>query len=259
MRVDRRLNHTKIEGFSMKNINKTYVIGDVHGCFFTLKKLLLQLPSDADIIFIGDLVDKGNFSKEVIELVKNNNYRCILGNHELLMLQNIEEILIDKKGNDWLNVEYLGGYTTVKSYKNDLCLLETHLEWIKELPRYIEVDEYFITHGFSLPYYKRKDDKASHRALISNRPSDKEEWGYDWEKDYKNYDVINIYGHAVVEKVDTHKNYIGIDTGCVYGKTLTALELGTLKIFTQKVDTKDTAETLPKCKTILADRRQIQK
>ena len=66
---------------------------------------------------------------------------------------------------------------------------------------------------------------------MSNRPSDEKEWGHDWEKEYINYDVINIFGHEVHNKVKIDKNYIGIDTGCVYGKVLTALELNTLKTY----------------------------
>ncbi|MCF6206614.1 MAG: metallophosphoesterase, partial [Sulfurovum sp.] len=62
-----------------------YIIGDVHGCFYTLQKLIAKLPKEANLIFVGDLVDKGNFSKETVEFVMQNGYPCILGNHEHLM------------------------------------------------------------------------------------------------------------------------------------------------------------------------------
>jgi len=55
-----------------------FVVGDVHGCFYTLQKLLKKLPQDARVIFVGDLVDKGNYSKEVVEFVKLNNYESII-------------------------------------------------------------------------------------------------------------------------------------------------------------------------------------
>jgi len=60
----------------------TYIIGDVYGCYYTLKYLIAQLPKDADIIFVGDLVDRGNFSKEVVEFMIERSHRAILGNHE---------------------------------------------------------------------------------------------------------------------------------------------------------------------------------
>ena len=63
----------------------TYIIGDVHGNFQTLKALISKLPKNSEIIFVGDLVDRGLNSKEVIEFIRINNYKCVLGNHEKLM------------------------------------------------------------------------------------------------------------------------------------------------------------------------------
>ena len=60
----------------------TYIIGDVHGEFDSLKALKDKLPQNANLVFVGDLVDRGKKSKEVIDFVKDNNYLCVLGNHE---------------------------------------------------------------------------------------------------------------------------------------------------------------------------------
>ena len=57
---------------------KIFVIGDVHGCYHTLLDLLNKLPKDASIIMIGDLCDRGPYSKEVIDLIIKNNYQCVL-------------------------------------------------------------------------------------------------------------------------------------------------------------------------------------
>ncbi len=46
------------------DLRKTVVIGDVHGCFFTLKRLLKKIPQEAEIILAGDLCDRGNYTKE---------------------------------------------------------------------------------------------------------------------------------------------------------------------------------------------------
>jgi len=64
----------------------TYIIGDVHGEYNTLLKLIEKLPKDAEIIFVGDLIDRGAKSRQVIELIRKNNYRCVLGNHEEFMI-----------------------------------------------------------------------------------------------------------------------------------------------------------------------------
>ena len=62
--------------------DKIYIIGDVHGCIKTLKALISQLPQNAQIVFTGDLIDRGRYSKDVIEFVRINNYKCIIDNHE---------------------------------------------------------------------------------------------------------------------------------------------------------------------------------
>ena len=69
----------------------TYIIGDVHGEFDSLRLLTDKLPKDSKLIFVGDLVDRGKKSKEVVEFVKSNNYLCVLGNHEKMMLDYLEE------------------------------------------------------------------------------------------------------------------------------------------------------------------------
>ena len=58
------------------------IIGDVHGCYKTLIALIEKLPKDRNITFVGDLIDRGPGSKDVVEFVRKNNYRCVRGNHE---------------------------------------------------------------------------------------------------------------------------------------------------------------------------------
>ena len=64
----------------------TYIIGDVHGEFDSLRLLTDKLPKDSKLIFVGDLVDRGKKSKEVVEFVKSNNYLCVLGNHDYYLM-----------------------------------------------------------------------------------------------------------------------------------------------------------------------------
>ena len=224
----------------IKNIENTYVIGDVHGCFYTLKKLLVKLPHDAEVIFVGDLCDRGLHTKEVIDLVIKNNYYCILGNHDDYMITHIQECMDNKELCVRWNVEdYMGGEQTLQSYKNDYQTMLQHVNYLESFPRYIEVDKYFITHGFSLPYYKRRNSSSSHTGLLKNRVSDEDEWGHDWEKDWRGYDVINVFGHTHYNEVEIGKNHYGIDTGCVYGGKLTALQLGNMNIIDEAVDKRD--------------------
>lgn len=219
-------------------MKKTYVIGDVHGCYYTLKNLLSKLKENSEIIFVGDLCDRGLHSKEVIELIIQNNYKVILGNHDEYLIQHAIDS-INGIDNRWTREDYMGGKETIESYKDDMETLNKHIEWLKTLPRYIMIENYFISHGFGLPYFKRKDKKSSYEGLIKNRVQDEKDWGYEWEKNWENYEVINIFGHTDYKKVEIGHNYYGIDTGCVYGRKLTAIELGSMEIIDEKCDVKD--------------------
>jgi serine/threonine protein phosphatase 1 len=219
------------------NLKNTYIIGDVHGCYYTLLNLVKQLPKDANLIFLGDLCDKGNFSKETIEFVINNDHICLKGNHEYLFYNYIRDALYRDKKSIWSQNRAYGGYKTVKNYNGSPDVLSKHIAWIETLPAYVELDRYFITHGFGLPYYQRKDDKKTQRKLFVNRV-DVDIHKEDWE-DFTNYDVINIFGHCKFDEVLIGENYYGIDTGCVYGNKLTAIQLETMILFEEKVDKRD--------------------
>jgi len=214
------------------DLTNTFVIGDVHGCFHTLQNLIKKLPKNHELIFVGDLCDRGIYSKEVIEFVINNNYACIKGNHETYMSLHLEDVLYkNKKDINWLKKGW-GGQATVDCYKNtNTSLVKKHLSWIKTLPSYILLDDtYFISHGYALPFFKRRDseDEYIRHAIRSNRINDKK-YKESWE-DVSDYKVINIFGHCKFDEVLIGSNYYGIDTGCAYKNKLTALGLDTMSI-----------------------------
>lgn len=218
-----------------------YVIGDVHGCFDTLCALIEKLPKkwDSKLIFTGDLIDRGTKSCEVIDLVIQNNYACVLGNHEELMLEYYHAIPQKGYNKIWISN---GGYETMESYKNKggLHKIHEHLDWLLTLPRFLLLEHPcengfnpFITHGFGLPFFKAREEKQS--ELTWNRLK-----MHNIEKECKkDYGVFNIFGHDVQNQVLLTKNFAAIDTGCVYFKkldnaSLSALEWPSKKIYSQK-------------------------
>jgi serine/threonine protein phosphatase 1 len=211
---------------------KTYVIGDVHGCYHTMIALIKKLPKDARIIFVGDLCDRGLYSKEVIEYIINNNHESTLGNHDYHFAKHIYEVL-EGKTTRWNKTPQGGALATVQSYNHDRAALKRAIAWINTLPQYIEIDNYFISHAFALPYYQRRKKRASFKALLFNRLSTGLRDDYPWEEGWREYKVINIFGHDDYNEVQIGKNYYGIDTGCVYGRKLTAIELGTMQLIEQ--------------------------
>ena len=65
-----------------------FAIGDLQGCLESLEELLTQLPQDAELLFVGDLVNRGPQSLQTLRFVKNlsSRARSILGNHDLHLL-----------------------------------------------------------------------------------------------------------------------------------------------------------------------------
>ena len=227
-------------------MHNIYIIGDVHGCYKTLVSLLKKLPKNAKVCFVGDLIDRGSNSKDVIELVKANNYDCVLGNHELFFIESIPKILndeIDDETKEWL-FKY-GGKETLKSYllensELDKKLLLEHLEYLKSLPDYIEYRDLTTKDN---RYLVVSHSNVADKWQYKDHPKD----SFDYQqflktihfgrfKNYDNKDIYNVFGHTPVEKIDIGNGYkTNIDTGCVYNNgtnmkgNLTALEFPNLK------------------------------
>ena len=192
------------------------VIGDVHGRFDLLQELLIRLPQTKDICFVGDLIDRGHQSKEVLELVKEK-YQTVMGNHEHMSLR-------------YRKLWYMnGGKTTLNEFNYEWHSTEWP-EWIKSLPLYIE--------------WTRKDGKKfliSH-SFANDGINTKEEdllWDRDWEYGYEEYDrdigYCNIFGHTPHPKpIHLFNKHWCIDTGAYQTNILTAIDLETETFYTNK-------------------------
>jgi len=142
------------------------IIGDVAGRFDELMELLKIMPQDEKILLVGDIIDRGPKSKEVIEWAMNNpNVIVLMGNHEDMMLDAYNSL----NQSMW---EYNGGKTTLQSYDvlgDDLGyhkIPKEHMEWMAKLPLVYEEPGLLVSHapwmrGFDpkedfMPFYKTK-------------------------------------------------------------------------------------------------------
>jgi serine/threonine protein phosphatase 1 len=122
-------------------------IGDVHGHYDGLMNLLETIaPTDSDqVYFVGDLIDRGPKSAQVIEFVRQQGYVCVLGNHEQLVL---EAFPGDNKVSQFALQAWLqsGGQTTVASYAEPERLLD-NIEWLRTLPPYLDLGDIWLVHA----------------------------------------------------------------------------------------------------------------
>lgn len=192
---------------------RKFVIGDIHGCYDELIELTekIALTDDDLLISLGDIVDRGNKSKEVYEYFKNRpNSIVLMGNHERKhqnkILSYSQEIVKVQFGKDY----------------------DSFLDWIDKLEYYYETDEAIILHAFFEHDKELQEQKlevlcgstSGSRYLENKYPVDT-----CWREYYVGKKPI-IYGHHVVgESPRIENNTYGIDTGACHGDYLTAIEL----------------------------------
>lgn len=209
-----------------------YAIGDIHGEFDKLLKLisLLNLKKEDLLVFLGDYIDRGKKSFEVIEYLYelNKKYNCIFlrGNHELMLRQ----YLTGKPEGDFYL--YNGGRTTMSSYEKygfvinpfDYLLPREHISFMQRLKPYYETDEYIFVHAGIMPEIKLEDT-----------PDTVLYWDRDFNyEDYKGPKTV-VYGHTPYNEVLNAKYKICIDTGACFESmgNLTCVKLPERKFINQ--------------------------
>lgn len=122
------------------------VIGDIHGHYDGLMRLFEAIAptSDDGIYFLGDLIDRGAKSAQVLDFVQKNGYVSLLGNHEQMLLEAFPNGKVSTPAlQAWL---YSGGQSTVSSYDKPEHLLEK-LDWIRTFPTYLDLGDIWLVHA----------------------------------------------------------------------------------------------------------------
>lgn len=227
---------------------RRFVIGDIHGCLKTLRKLVeerITLNKKDIIYFVGDFIDRGPDSKGVLDYIfrlMSDGYRIysVRGNHEEMLLESLSD---PKFLVNWM---YNGAEMTLLSFGLDPGIFLTsetvhqipdkYIQQIEKLPYFIELEDYLIVHaGFN---FHMPDPFLDHHAMIWSR-----DMMYDPEKaDHRTV----IHGHTPVSLdeirqtvEDPGAGLINIDAGCVYTEypdlgNLAAFDLDNRELVAQK-------------------------
>jgi serine/threonine protein phosphatase 1 len=212
-------------------MNKIFAIGDIHGCLEKLKDLMPKTGIDNQndtLIFIGDYIDRGKFSSEVVDHVirLQNEYKkvvCLRGNHEDMLAHYLEGMNEEMYLNN-------GGINTLHSYEIILSddikerkrkIPARHRKFFESLLPYYETEDYIFVHAGMKPGLSLQEQTMHDLLWIRHEFIDAE---YDFGKTV-------VFGHTPLNNPLINKNMIGIDTGAVYGGKLTCVELPKIKIY----------------------------
>ncbi|MCB1519230.1 MAG: metallophosphoesterase [Hyphomicrobiaceae bacterium] len=220
------------------------IIGDVHGCASELEDLLAQLgyvvsyegvgadrrvyvdpPAGRRAIFVGDLVDRGPRSADVLrivlEMTRRGSALLVPGNHDVKFLR-------------WLkgeNVSVTHGLdATVRDVSKETDQFRSDVtDLLQGLWSHVWVDggALVVAHaGIKEAMIGRATPRVRRFCLYGDTSGEKDDYGlpvrYHWALGYRGETAV-VYGHTPVPAAEWVANTLCVDTGCCFGGRLTAL------------------------------------
>ncbi len=227
---------------------RTIIIGDIHGCyneFLSLLKKVGYKKNKDQLILLGDLMDRGPYSYEVLQWVirwkKQNpdSFFLVRGNHEQMIVEQAGEI--DTR----LIWRVVGKTQTIRSFRRHKDRMERYIPWIiNKMPIYHVEDTFRCVHAA----IAEEDFERNELDLLVK--------DHSWSKKNLYKGKITIIGHTPLEAPTyydgsggpgKHLAYntweglpangaICIDTGCVFGGGLTAMIIEDGKYYLERQD-----------------------
>lgn len=216
---------------------RLFVIGDVHGRSDLLLKLLEKAPEGVRMVFVGDLIDRGDDSAKVLSIVHklcDSGAICVMGNHERMMLDFLH--LPEKNFRTWIRY---GGFQTLQSFgvqlnkvaidaknfegvRDQLCeALPDGMEiWLRNLPTHWSSGNVHIVHAAADPEIAM--DYQNSQVLCQGCRN-------FFHKVRKDGQWV-VHGHTIVEHPVVEAGRIAVDTGAYLSERLTGVLIAKNKI-----------------------------
>lgn len=204
-----------------------FAIGDIHGRVDLLVSLLRQLDVGLPVIFVGDYVDRGENSAEVLRVLRGRlGALCLKGNHEDMMLSFLDDPAA--RGGHWLRN---GGLQTLASFGvagltdtstgSDLETARDALAaamgpgliaWLRARPLWYQSGNVTVVHAGADPGVAIEDQKEAHLL-----------WGHpEFAQKPRSDGLWIVHGHRIVDSPQAESGVISIDTGAYATGRLTA-------------------------------------
>jgi serine/threonine protein phosphatase 1 len=226
--------------------HRRIIIGDVHGHYKGLMTLLDAIaPTSVDkVYFLGDLIDRGPQSAQVVDFVMGSPYPCLLGNHEQMLIN----VVTQQKRNSepmvqaWL---YSGGQATIASYEKS-TIKKDHVEWFTNLPTYLDLGDLWLVHAGIDPSMPLSEQTSEQLCWVRDE-------FHSIKKPYFDNKLI-IIGHTITftmpgvspGKLAKGRGWLNIDTGAYHPRSgwLTGLDITNKMVYQVNV-LKNITRTLP--------------
>ncbi|GAA2330860.1 polynucleotide kinase-phosphatase [Dactylosporangium salmoneum] len=215
------------------------IIGDVHGCRAELEVLLDRLgyvlsrdslgrpvgathPSGRTAVFVGDLVDRGPDAPGVLRLVMGmvaaGTALCVSGNHEAKLLRALRGARVTVSHGLDATLEQLASVPDLDVVPFLDGLISHYV---------LDGGRLVVAHaGLKEAYHGRASGRVRSFALYGDTTGETDEYGlpvrYPWAQEYRGRAMV-VYGHTPTPEPEWVNNTICVDTGCVFGGSLTAL------------------------------------
>ncbi len=207
-----------------------YVIGDIHGRADLLARALDQLPPGVPIICVGDYIDRGENSAQVLQMLQGrSDIQCLKGNHEEMLLRFLDDP--QSQGPHWLRH---GGLQTLASYgitgvtetSEDAALIWSQealatamgaqlISWIRTLKLFYSCGNVAVTHAGAAPNVALEDQQQRHLL-----------WGHpNFVGSPRKDGTWIVHGHTIVNAPTARQGRISIDTGAYATGKLTVASL----------------------------------
>ena len=218
--------------------NRIYAIGDIHGELEMLQHAIDKIASDggagAPVVFVGDYVDRGPRSREVIDfliegLSSGKNWICLLGNHDRMFTMFMEST---PRRDPRLRIEYswlhdrLGGKQTLASYGVDIearpdtmhrqarsAVPAEHIDFLTSLKFSHQVDGLLFVHAGIRPGIPIEQQDSNDLIWIRQ----------EFLEDSRQHPLLVVHGHTPVSEARHYGNRVAIDTGAGYANQLSTV------------------------------------
>lgn len=222
----------KILSFEKNSTGIDYVLGDIHGRFDLVYESLKEVKFDANndrLFCVGDLIDRGPYSKHVVDFLNLPFVHAIKGNHEDMLLDYFETYP-EATDEDFYHVGLRNGMTwfldNTKEQRQEI------LDCLYNLPLVIEIESNRGLIGLvhadvpkNLSWSEFKQEIINDNEVVIETAL----WGRNRLLNELEQDIVGLgrlyVGHTVQEQIKKLGNVVALDTGAVFDRHLTMVNV----------------------------------